>query len=139
MIDSFRGEWAFLSNFTACEIEFEGMRFRSTEAAFQAAKTLNTQERQRFVNAGPVEAKKMGRLVTLRADWDSIRVGVMENLLRQKFQHAGLKARLLSTGTETLVEGNTWNDKFWGVCRGVGQNNLGKLLMKIRAEIQSQE
>jgi predicted NAD-dependent protein-ADP-ribosyltransferase YbiA (DUF1768 family) len=42
---------------------------------------------------------------------------------------------LKATGDEELVEGNWWNDTFWGVCNGVGENNLGKLLMKIRAEL----
>jgi len=61
----------------------------------------------------------------------------METLLRDKFtRHADLRILLLDTGDRELVEGNTWDDRFWGVCEGVGENHLGRLLMKIRAELR---
>lgn len=59
---------------------------------------------------------------------------MMEYLLRQKFHDPELQQRLLDTGSEELVEGNTWGDVYWGVCDGKGQNNLGKILMDLRRE-----
>jgi len=58
--------------------------------------------------------------------------------VREKFKQEDLKQMLLDTGDQELVEGNTWNDTFWGVCRGEGQNNLGKILMKVRMELRQQ-
>jgi ribA/ribD-fused uncharacterized protein len=82
-------------------------------------------------------AKSLGRKVTLRENWDEIKAGTMEELVRQKFlRHPDLAQVLLATGEKTLIEGNHWNDRFWGVCRGYGQNHLGNILMKVRAEIR---
>jgi predicted NAD-dependent protein-ADP-ribosyltransferase YbiA (DUF1768 family) len=36
-----------------------------------------------------------------------------------------------------LIEGNTWGDKFWGQVKGEGANYLGRLLMKVREELQT--
>jgi hypothetical protein len=73
--------------------------------------------------------------VILRADWEDIRLEVMLNLLRQKFAPGSeLRTKLETTTPHELVEGNTWGDTFWGVCNGVGQNNLGRLLMQVRDE-----
>jgi len=136
-INDFRGEYAFLSNFCPCEIVYEGMKFQSTEAAYQAAKTVDIKEREKFIYLGPGEAKRLGRSVKLRPDWEKIKLSVMENLLRQKFSDKKLQERLFATGNEMLIEGNWWNDTYWGVCRGKGENHLGKLLMKIRSEIRA--
>jgi ribA/ribD-fused uncharacterized protein len=136
MINDFRGEFAFLSNFAPCEVMLDGMKFQSTEAAYQAAKTLDMNERKSFIYMGPSEAKRAGRKVTLRKDWESVKLDVMRQLLVQKFNQEPYRARLLSTGTQELVEGNWWNDTYWGVCRGRGLNWLGKLLMEIRAELE---
>jgi len=58
-------------------------------------------------------------------------------MLRLKFtKHESLKEKLLATGDEELVEGNDWNDRVWGKVDGVGENHLGRLLMKIRAELR---
>lgn len=134
-IDSFTGDFAFLSNFHPCEIEFEGIKFPTVEHAFQAAKTLSVHDREAIrAAATPGKAKRLGRKVDLRRDWNNIRVSVMEQLLRIKFSDPWLRELLDITKGATLVEGNTWNDTFWGVCKGKGDNNLGKLLMKIRDE-----
>lgn len=66
--------------------------------------------------------------------------GIMEEIVRAKFtQNQELKAQLLSTGDAILIEGNTWNDRYWGVDvrSGVGKNHLGKILMKIRLELST--
>lgn len=134
-IDSFTGSNRFLSNFYPCEIFFEGNIYISVEHAYQAAKTLDQGERD-WIRAAktPGEAKKLGRRVTLQAGWDATRVGVMRELLRMKFSNNVLKAMLVETEDAELVEGNYWGDRFWGVCKGRGQNKLGQLLMEIRKE-----
>lgn len=137
MISSFQGANRFLSNFWPCEIVYDGITFGSTEGAYQAAKTFNYDERKKIALMKPGEAKRYVRTITIRPDWDSVKLRIMEDLIRQKFtKHKVLAERLLFTEDEELIEGNTWNDIFWGVCKGVGENHLGKILMKIRQELK---
>jgi len=139
-IGRFDEEHAFLSNFYSCELKFEGRSYATAEHAFQAAKTDDPAEREKVRAARSAgSAKALGKRVTLRKGWDKERVSVMEAVLRAKFADPGLRARLLATGSAELVEGNSWNDTFWGVCRGRGQNWLGKLLMKLRAEVELED
>lgn len=136
MINSFEGKYAFLSNFYEHPISEGSLTFPTNEHYFQAMKTLDLTERIAITRAGtPGQSKRMGRSVKLRSDWEDIKLSVMETALRLKFADPELAAMLKATGDEELVEGNWWNDTFWGVCNGVGENNLGKLLMKIRAEL----
>ena len=136
-ISSFKGYYAFLSNFALCEVEFEGDRYSTIEHAFQATKTFNKEERALIREAStPVIAKQLGRKVTLRKDWEDVKVDIMYNLLKQKFSIPEFTEQLLATGNAKLIEGNHWNDTFWGVCNGEGRNMLGELLMQIREEIK---
>ena len=134
MITSFTGEYRWLSNFFPCTIYYDGMEFRSVEHAYQAAKTQDYIYRTHILNAvSAADAKKYGSSIPLRADWESIKLDVMFMLLSQKFNQSPFAERLTATGNQELVEGNYWGDKFWGVhSDGEGQNNLGKMLMKIR-------
>lgn len=137
MIDKFREEYYFLSNFYEAPITFEGLTYTNNEAAFQAQKCINPKDRVRFTAMGPSEAKKEGRKVPLRKDWENIKVSVMSALLKAKFdQNPNLKEKLLNTGDEYLVEGNTWGDRIWGQVNGQGQNILGNLLMDLRESYQ---
>lgn len=142
VINSFRGEYEFLSNFSPSALVVDGELFPSIEHAFQAAKTddpnLKTQIRT-AVSAR--EAKKLGRTVVLVSDWDQKRLDVMATLIKQKFtEHLDLKLRLLLTGHKELIEGNTWKDRYWGQTQdGVGENNLGKILMAVRDGIRTSE
>lgn len=136
-IDSFRGEYAFLSNFHDCPVTYQGYTYPNNEAAFQAQKDLSRSGE--FTSLNPTMAKRLGRKVKLRPDWEKVKVGIMAEIVRSKFtQHPDLKEKLLATGDRLLVEGNTWNDTFWGICRGKGQNHLGKILMKIREELRGE-
>jgi len=136
MIDKFDGtEFRFLSNFYPSKVVLDDIEFPTVEHAFQAAKTLDIEERLTIKEAStPGVAKIMGRHVALRLDWEEIKIDVMEALVRQKFNDPALREKLLATGDQILVEGNTWHDSFWGVYNGIGANNLGKILMKIRNE-----
>jgi len=136
VIDSFRGEFDWLSNFFQCQVEFEGMNFSNVEAAFQAAKCLDMKERERFFGLSGGQAKRLGRRVELRSDWEEVKIEIMRQVLKSKFtQNSELREKLIATGDTELIEGNNWNDTFWGVCRGKGRNHLGKLLMEVRAEL----
>jgi N-glycosidase YbiA len=139
MIDSFTGQYRFLSNFYPCWIEFNDSSYPSVEHAYQAAKTIDEQLRLWFQESivTASEAKKAGRRLKIREDWEDVKLSIMHGLLRSKFNQTKLKDMLLATNDEELVEGNTWGDTFWGVCRGVGENNLGKLLMRTREEIRA--
>lgn len=136
-IESFSGEFAFLSNFAPCKINMMGITFPTLEYAFQAAKTKDASKRRHIaLLMTPGKAKRAGRELSLRSDWNLVRVNVMEWLLRQKFSQEPFKSQLIATGERELIEGNTWGDTFWGVCNGEGRNMLGKLLMQIREEIK---
>jgi ribA/ribD-fused uncharacterized protein len=149
VIDSFHNEYRFLSNFYPCVVEFEDMFYQSTEHAYQAAKTVDHLERVRVRECpSPGSAKRMGRTVTLRPDWEDVKLAIMEHLLLEKFDDPELKGRLLDTGEEVLVEGNTWHDNYFGICScgrcspettgiaDIGENHLGRLLMKVRTAIR---
>ena len=140
MIRSFTESNFYLSNFyEPAVVLYEGEEYPTTEHAFQAAKTLDVRERQEIQEAPtPGRAKKLGRKATLRFDWDEIKIDVMLDLVRQKFQNWGLQQKLLSTGDVHLEEGNTWGDEFWGTCDGKGHNHLGKILMRVRDEVRGE-
>lgn len=140
MIDKFRGDYYFLSNFYPASVLYEGILYPSNEAAFQSAKTLDRNVRLQFVRLTPKEAKRKGRKVALREDWEYGKFYIMYQIVKAKFiQHTDLKEKLLATGEEELVEGNSWNDRIWGVCRGRGKNKLGKILMAVRKELKESE
>jgi ribA/ribD-fused uncharacterized protein len=133
MINSFSGEFDFLSNFTPSEVIWMGVRYPTVEHAYQAAKSPSEVIRRSFAYlSNPGQAKREGRKIQIREDWEEIKVNVMRSLLIQKFNNTELFEKLKATAPHELVEGNWWNDTFWGVCRGVGKNMLGKLLMEIR-------
>lgn len=136
MIDFFMGEYFFLSNFYEAPVTYDGLTYESSEAAFQAQKAADKGDRIAFTTVTPSESKKMGRRIPLRRDWEEVKDQIMYEICLSKFiQNPELKQKLLATGYEGLVEGNTWNDRYWGVCDGVGQNMLGKILMRVRAEL----
>jgi len=138
-IQKFDGYNRFLSNFYPAVVNFEGAEYPSVEHAYQAAKTVDVSKRTAFQYPGlsSKDAKAMGRRLVMREGWDEMKLGVMEQLLREKFKHADLRQKLLATAPAELVEGNWWGDTWWGMCHGVGENHLGRLLMKIRDEAAS--
>lgn len=138
-IERFTGDYAFLSNFHPSIVFLDGRMYPTVENAFQAAKCLHEEDRAQFVALTPGQAKRLGRKVEMRPDWNSARLGVMHDLVLQKFRnHAELQEKLLATNDATLVEGNQWHDTFWGVCNGVGQNNLGQILMNVRGILRDE-
>lgn len=140
-ITLFRNEYAFLSNFYPSPIEWEGLQFPNVECAFHATKTKDMHIREEFVNLSPKMAKKKGRQLCLRADWEDIKVDVMRGLVWKKFiTNQDLKEKLLATGDAELVEGNYWGDTFWGfdLRYGRGENHLGTILMNVREKLRKE-
>lgn len=152
MIDSFKGEYAFLSNFYPSPVKLEGddYLYPTVEHAYQAAKTLDWAERDYFksptitfkgkivpLTAGM--AKKLGRTITMRSNWEQIKMRIMTELVFDKFDIPELRDKLIATSGQELIEGNWWGDKFWGVCNGEGQNHLGRILMVKRAQLIAEQ
>jgi ribA/ribD-fused uncharacterized protein len=137
-IDRFAGEYRFLSNFYPATVVYEGLTYPDSEHAYQSAKTLDMNERRRIAALPtPAEAKHAGEALKYRPDWPQIKYQVMLDCVRDKFtRNPHLRAKLLATGDAYLEEGNTWNDRIWGVSNGQGTNWLGKILMLVRAELQ---
>lgn len=136
IIDSFSGDFRFLSNFFPSEIKVSDRIFPTVEHAYQSLKTFDVRESQYVSNAKTAsEAKRRGKQITVRPDWNDVKLDIMNDLIRQKFLLPALRDMLISTGDVTLIEGNYWKDEFWGVCRGIGKNYLGKILMQVRSEL----
>lgn len=137
-INCFDGEYAFLSNFFPCVIKFDNNNYPTVEHAFQAAKTNDKKEQFKVWQADtPGEAKRIGRKVTLREDWEEVKRDFMRDFIHQKFKNENLRKLLLATGDAELIEGNYWHDYYWGVCNGIGLNWLGKILMEEREKIKN--
>ncbi len=140
-ITSFRDQYEFLSNFYPSPVVLDGVTYPTLEHAFQAAKTLDPGYRQAICSAdSPARAKRLGRMVPLRPDWERVKIDIMRSLLAQKFAPGSeLEQKLVATQPEELIEGNTWGDRFWGAVwindKWTGLNWLGRLLMEIRAAL----
>lgn len=134
IINSFSGKYAFLSNFYPSSIPYENLEYPTVEHAYQAAKSLTPKVRELIRDQlTPGKAKKLGQSIIIDPNWELHKVSTMAHLVEMKFAiHRDLRAKLIETGDAELVEGNTWGDKFWGVCDGEGRNELGKILMKLR-------
>lgn len=135
-----------LSNYCTCPITIDGLTYRSAEAAFQAAKCSDPIDRAAFCTVPPNVAKAIGRKIKLRDGWEKERDGIMADIIHAKFsQNPGFAQALIDTDDAELIEGNTWNDNYWGMCgctrcrsEGTkGLNKLGKILMAERARLQA--
>jgi hypothetical protein len=146
VVPKFDGDNFFLSNFYVAPTVFmmngERVTMPTGEHAFQAAKChalVDKSQKTEYVLGvaeapTPSKAKYLGRSARIHLDvWEDVRVKCMREIVWQKFiQHPDLRTRLLNTHDAMLVEGNDWNDTFWGRCNGKGYNKLGVLLMEVR-------
>lgn len=144
MIGLFDKEYGFLSNFYDCTVTYNGLTYKNSEATFHAQKTLDENERKLFTNLNAPNSKKLGREVKLRDDWELVKDQIMYEICLAKFtQNKDLKIKLLATGDEFLEEGTYWHDNYWGNCNCekckhiIGENRLGKILMRIREELKN--
>lgn len=139
-IKGFFGPYRWLSNFHLCPVSWQGILYPSSENAYQAAKCMYVEERAGFIHITPSQAKNRGRAIKMRTDWLDVRLVIMRQILYDKFtRNPDLKDMLLSTGNKYLEETNWWRDEFWGVCKGIGLNNLGRILMDTRIMIAHPE
>jgi ribA/ribD-fused uncharacterized protein len=150
MIEGFSGRYNFLSNFYPVKIVHQGITYPTVEHYYVALKIKNDQQLNgRYISlidcreliskiSTPAKAKQFGNSLKLRKDWDQVKIDVMLWGIREKFKDKDLQVLLLLTGDQILVVTNWWGDKFWGVSGGEGENNLGKILMKVRDEIRDQ-
>jgi ribA/ribD-fused uncharacterized protein len=145
IIDCFKYQYNFLSNFYQVNIEWQFKIWPSVEHIFQASKT-NKKVQQEIIRKVPTcrMAKQYGKAIILRDDWEKIKDTMMYLAVYQKFfQHEYLQRKLIDTGIAKLVEGNSWHDNYWGDCKCSrcanikGQNKLGKTLMTVRARIKA--
>lgn len=136
VVNEFKGDYRFLSNFYPARAMYDGVIYLSSEHAYQAAKSLALRTRERIRNLGtPGEAKRAGREVVIRSDWEEIKWYVMQGIVIDKFfRNDRLRRQLLGTGDAELIEGNRWGDVYWGIDlrTGKGQNKLGQILMDVR-------
>lgn len=139
VITEFNGKNRFLSNFFPIKIRYEGIEYPTVEHAYQAAKTFDEEKRKFLAKIEhPGRVNLLGKKITpLRADWDEVKLDVMESLLRIKFQDDLMAANLLATGDSMLFENSSKAGSFWGADNGRGENKLGDLLMQIRKEVRN--
>lgn len=136
MINSFTNEYYFLSNYSDSEFVYDGIQYQNAESAFQSQKCANKEDRKQFSKLNSTEARKLGRKVSLRKDWESVKVNEMRKIVKEKFlQNPDLQKKLIETNSEYLEEGNTWGDRLWGTVDGCGANLLGQILMELRDEL----
>ncbi len=138
-INNFSKKYHFLSNYHKVPVYYNGLTYKNSEAAYQAQKTLNPKIREKFTKLEPHDSKMFGQTVDLRPDWEQIKIGIMAEVVHQKFkQNPKLIPKLLETKDEELLEGNTWHDNCFGDCicpkceNKKGGNFLGKILMSER-------
>ena len=145
IIKDFRGKYYFLSNFSPSKIEYDGYTYENAEAAFHAQKNSSTFYKYMMQFQDPSTAKKEGRKVRLREDWEEVKDNIMYEIVKAKFtQDKLLRNKLLATKDAMLIEGNTWHDNYWGVCScdrcknkaHIDSNNLGEILMRVREELR---
>lgn len=145
MIDFFRDDYAFLSNFHEAPFILIGVTWPTVEHFFQAHKTLSAKDRAIIYNQPtPGRAKKQGRKVELRPDWESVKFDIMSVAVDAKFlQNIALAVKLIATEDVHIEEGNTWHDNIWGNCHCTectdidGHNLLGEILMNTRIKAKA--
>lgn len=137
----FQGEHRYLSNFYIADFVWNGVLWPCSELAYQAAKATTREDYISFLQMTPGQAKRFGRQIKVRSDWEEVKYGIMHDIVLEKFrQNPELAAKLLATGYAHLEEGNNHGDQIWGVCpprSSQGSNLLGKILMEVREELRS--
>jgi ribA/ribD-fused uncharacterized protein len=138
MIRGFSGEYRFLSNFYMIDIVVDGVTYKSSEHYYMSEKTSDDRKKQLIMDTTTASAaKRIGKTLKLRNDWEEkYKNQSMLRGLTAKFYIPEMCDKLLSTGDLYLEETNHWNDVYWGVCDGVGENMLGRMLMYIRKQLK---
>jgi len=138
IISVFMGTFRFMSNMHTCIITLRNRNYQSVEHFYQACKATNKADFELVANAkDPYEAKRLGRKIKCRNDWNDVKDDVMQAGIDAKFIiGTKLAQKLIDTYPYILEEGNGCGDRYWGVdYAGRGYNKLGKMLMAKREEL----
>lgn len=141
IIDRFTQQegYEFLSNFHSSTLSYEGKLYPTAEHAYQASKSKDEVVRETIRRSkNPAEAKKLGHCILPYEGWHDQKIDIMRKIIKEKFENPFLRHLLLKTDDAELILNNKWNDRFWGVCRGIGENWLGKILMEERQSIKEE-
>jgi ribA/ribD-fused uncharacterized protein len=132
----FSGKLAFASNFYEAGFVIDGIYYRTVEHFYQSEKALYQKDKERIRNAETSgKAKRMGKQIQVRSDWDAVKKVTMSRGVYAKFsQNPDIACKLLAADDSDLVERNSWGDTFWGVDSktGKGEDNLGKILRETK-------
>lgn len=136
-------EHRWLSNMWYVDIPLKGVVYASVEHAYQSEKSKDPAWKKFCAdrNTKPSETKTKAKEIVIREDWENVKLLVMYYCLQHKFRQEPFKSKLLATGNVNIQEGNYWEDTFWGVDLkknpNLGENHLGRLIMKIRDELNT--
>lgn len=133
------GKYAFLSNYYNCSVPYNGITYLNAEAAFQAQKETNPVKKLSYADVPPNIGKRMGRKASLRKDWENVKDNIMYEVVKSKFVHNPDLIKKLLNVKEPIIEDNTWNDTYWGVCNGKGENKLGQILTRLQNEFRKNQ
>lgn len=140
MIHQFRGEYGWLSNFAECPIDIMGIVYPSVENAYMSCKRADDEWKLFCRDNDAATVKKKSKNIELRENWEDIKLQAMKHCLLEKFNQEPFRTKLLDTGNQNIVEGNYWNDTFWGVDLkqdpNIGENHLGRLIMEVRKSLK---
>jgi ribA/ribD-fused uncharacterized protein len=143
MIKEFKEEYSWLSNFSPCKIILNDIEYPSVEHAYVSCKSSDEEWKKLCSddNNSPGKIKRKGREIKIVDNWEDIKEDVMFECLLQKYSQEPYKTKLIETGNQKIIEGNNWNDKFWGVClkTNKGKNKLGKMIMIIRSKLNKKD
>lgn len=135
VINRFKGEFVFLSNRFPCRVLWEGLEYRSAEAAFQASKCQDEMERRVYAGCSTDKAILKGKDQIPYQGWEDDQLGIMESILRAKFElNPSLMQKLADTENCVFLNGNNKQETFWGIdlYSWIGENHLGRIIMSIR-------
>lgn len=137
--------WAWMSNMSEHPVQYQGVMYKTAEHAYMCQKTTDSAEHEMIRDAATPEiAKRLGRTVTLRSDWEEVKVQTMAEIVAAKIETClYLKDKLFETGNCDLIELTWWHDEFWGVCscdkhKFGGRNVLGNIWMKLREKLRKE-
>lgn len=141
VIQSFSDTYRFLSNFWMAPVAYDGEVWPSAEHAYQGMKAVDVYDRENIRSMPtPDQAKRAGRHIIIRSDWEDVKRQIMLGVVLAKFStNSQLRKGLITTNPAQLIEGNTWHDNYWGnctcgntTCETPGENALGKILESVR-------
>ena len=136
-------EFFCLDNFSSFGFDYNGVYYPTVEHAYQAAKFLDSapqiaKDIVESYSAHDAQKIAYANKDKQRKDWEEVKLKIMERLLRLKLeQNPYVRKKLLQTVNYLICEDSP-KDSFWGIGPNRdGRNELGKLWMKLRDELNN--